>query len=52
MLNIDQKWRKLADGTMELVEEVEVNRDIEINLSIEDYLLDLEFRVSIMELGL
>jgi cobalamin biosynthesis protein CbiD len=28
MLNKDQKWKKKEDGTMELIEEVEVEREL------------------------
>lgn len=48
----DQKWIKKEDGTMELVKEVEVEREVEVIYQIDEYLLDLEFRVSMMELGL
>lgn len=29
MLNVDQKWIKKEDGTMELIEEVEVEREVD-----------------------
>lgn len=52
LMSKDQKWRKKEDGTMELMEETEVEIELEVNYTVEEYLLDLEFRVSMMELGL
>lgn len=51
LLDIDQKWRKKEDGTMELIEEKQVERREEINYSVEEYLLNLDYRVSKIELG-
>ena len=47
----DQKWRRLDDGRMELIEEIEIEREVEEVYSEELYLLDLDFRLSMLELG-
>lgn len=51
-LDRDQVWRRLEDGTMELISEVFVEREDETQYSSEEYLVDLDFRLSMIELGL
>lgn len=48
----DQKWKRKEDGTMELIEEIVVERENEEGYSSEKYLLDLDYRLSVIELGL
>lgn len=55
LVNKDQKWRKREDGTMELIEDVEVEREIEPPTELEElsnYVLDVDFRVVMLEMGL
>jgi len=52
MVDKNQTWKRLANGTMELIEEIEVERNIEESHSYEEYLLDLDYRISAIELGL
>lgn len=52
MLCKDQKWQRKQDGTMVLIEEIEIEREVVENHSKETYLLDLDFRISMIELGL
>ncbi len=48
----DQIWKRNEDGTMELIEEIKVEREVEENFSNEEYFIDLDFRLSMIELGL
>jgi hypothetical protein len=45
----DQKWRRLEDGTMELIEEVEVEREIIEEISTEEEIDNLKFQLQVTQ---